>query len=128
VQALDDRSGRPALWMSDGPASEGLWARAYADRSRSGLWPLLLEPLRNDERYRPWESGELAFKWSTPADRHDTASLLAGWWAKYTSYNPGSDPLVNAAERHAVTAPYGTQWPGLALGGEPAGDPDAMAL
>ena len=62
MRALDDRSGRPALWLSDGPASEGLWAQAYADRSRSGLWPLLLEPLRNDEGYRPWESGELAFE------------------------------------------------------------------
>ncbi len=128
VRALDDRSGRPALWMSDGPASEGLWAQAYADRSRSGLWPLFLEPLRNDEGYRPWESGELAFKWSTPADRHDPASLLAGWWANYTNYDPDYDPLTNAAERHAVTAPYGTQWPGLAPGREPAAGPDAMAL
>lgn len=67
--------------MSEGPASESLWAQAYADRSRSGLWPLLLAPLPRDEGFRPWTSGELSFERSTPADIHDPASLLAGWWA-----------------------------------------------
>jgi Domain of unknown function (DUF4253) len=114
--------------MSDEPASDRLWAQAYADRSRSGLWPLLLEPLPHDEGFRPWESGELSFERSTPADLHDPASLLAGWWADHTCYHPGSDPLMNAAERHAVTAPYGTQWPGLAPDGKLAADPDSMAL
>ena len=128
VWSDDDSASRPALWLSDGPASESLWAQAYADRSRSGLWPLLLEPLPHDKGFRPWESGELYLEWVTPADLHDPASLLAEWWADHTSYDPDSDPLMNAADRHAVTAPYGTQWPGLAPGGEPAGDPDAMAL
>ena len=128
VRPGDDGAGRPALWMSDGPASESLWAQAYADRSRSGLWPLLLEPLQHDEGFRPWESGELSFERSTPANIHDPASLLAGWWAEYTGYHPGSDPLLTAAERHAVTAPYGTRWPGLAPDRKLAADPDSMAL
>jgi len=113
--------------MSDGSASEGLWAQAYADRSRSGLWPLLLESLRHSDGFRPWDSGELYCEWNSPADLHDPASLLAGWWAQYTSHDPDSDPLPEA-ERHAVTAPYGTQWPGLAPGRELTADPDSMAL
>jgi hypothetical protein len=128
VRSGDDGTGRPALWMSDEPASERLWAQAYADRSRSGLWPLLLEPLQHDEGFSPWESGELSFEQSTPADIHDPTSLLAKWWADYTSYDPGSDPLMNAVERHAVTAPYGTRWPGLAPDRKLATDPDSMAL
>lgn len=39
VRALDDRSGRPALWMSDGPASAGLWAQA-ALAERRGIQAL----------------------------------------------------------------------------------------
>lgn len=76
VWSGDDGAGRPALWMSDEPASERLWAQAYAGRSRSGLWPL----------------------------------------------------LMNAVERDAVTAPYGTRWPGLAPDRKLAADPDSMAL
>jgi hypothetical protein len=123
-----DRVGRPALWLSDGPASESLWTRAYADRLHSGLWPLLLEPLSHDERFRPWESGELSLDDSTPADLHDPGSLLAEWWADYTSHDPGSKPLPDPADRHAVTAPYGTRWPGLAPAVTPVADPDSMAL
>jgi hypothetical protein len=123
-----DRVGRPALWLSDGPASESLWAQAYADRSDSGLWPLLLEPLPHGEEFRPWGSGELSFDRSTPVDHHDPGSLLSGWWADYTTYDPDSDPLPGPAERHAVTAPYGTRWPGLAPARKLTADPDPMAL
>jgi hypothetical protein len=115
VRAFDDGSGRPALWMSDGPATEALWTEAYADSRRSGLWPLLLEPLGDNEEYRPWGSGELSFEGSTPADRHDPAGLLARWWASCAGHDPG------------CAAPYGTRWPGLTPGREPAADPDAMA-
>jgi hypothetical protein len=127
VRSGDDEVNRPALWLSAGPASESLWTQAYADRIPSGLWPLLLEPLHNDKGFRPWESGELSFDRITPTGLHDPATLLAGWWEDYTSYDPDYDPLMTTEERHAVTAPYGTHWPGLAPAGNLAADPDSMA-
>lgn len=122
----DDGSGRPALWMSDDAATEGLWAQAYAYRSRSGLWPVLLESLLGDNGFRPWESGEL-YEWSiSRPELHDAASMLAEWWEQSTRHD-SDDPLPEA-ERQAVTAPYDTRWPGLAPAGELTADPDAMAI
>jgi hypothetical protein len=43
----------PALWLTDGPAPAGLWARLRAAHRASGLWPLILEGLRGDDS-RPW--------------------------------------------------------------------------
>jgi hypothetical protein len=122
----DEDTGRPALWLSEGQAAEGEWARAYEDASSSGLWPLLLEPLDRDKGFRPWGSGELWY-WGSPADQHDPASLLAQWWADHTDYDADTDPAPTAADRDAVTAPYGTRWPGLAPGKEFTGDPDSIA-
>jgi hypothetical protein len=129
VRSDDDAlAGRPALWLSDEPATLDQWARAYADRSRSGLWPLLLAALPSGEEFRPWGSGELSFDRITPPDRHDPAWLLAAWWAQYTRYDPGTDTLDSQAGRHAVTAPFGARWPGLAPAGKPeAGDPGSAA-
>lgn len=127
IVRADEGAGRPVLWMSDEPASEGVWAQAYTDRRRSGLWPLLLESLERGGDFRPWGSGELYHKSNTPEHVHDPASLLAQWWGQYTNYDADSDSL-SQAERHAVTAPYGTRWPGLVAGQELAADPDTMAL
>ncbi|MFC9457692.1 hypothetical protein [Streptomyces sp. NPDC056983] len=46
------------LWLSDRPATAELWTRMHADHPRSGLWPLLLDPLDpNDGELRPWGFG-----------------------------------------------------------------------
>jgi hypothetical protein len=129
VRSGDDGANRPALWMSDGPAPQDLWARAYAGRGHSGLWPLLLEPLQQDDEFRPWGSGELSFEWSSPAGLHDAGALLAQWWASCADEgdDAGGDPEEDA-EREAVTAPFGSRWPGLAPVRELTADPDAMAL
>lgn len=116
----------PALWLSDAPAARGMWGQLQAEHQHSGLWPLLLGGLHMDEG-RPWAEGELwAGRMSSPAD-HDPAELLAKWWSRYTRAGDQDDPLSSEA-RLAITAPYGQQWPGPALGPAVVGGPDAVAV
>ncbi|MFI8372230.1 DUF4253 domain-containing protein [Streptomyces sp. NPDC085466] len=117
----------PPLWSSDGPAPFGAWGRIRAAHARTGLWPLLLEPLRaDDEEFRPWASGELYPEGMSRPSEHDPAALLAAWWEGCTSVDEEDDHL-SADQRLAVTAPYGTVWPGLAAGRAVTEDPDALA-
>ncbi|WP_447007213.1 DUF4253 domain-containing protein [Saccharothrix isguenensis] len=101
----------PAFWLSDRPAPPGLWARLRAEHGRSGLWPLLLRALDDDEDFRPWGNGEvLPDKMSSP-DQHDPAVLLSSWWDSHTGVD--DNDMLSSAARLAVTAPYGRRWPGL---------------
>ncbi|WP_367127624.1 DUF4253 domain-containing protein [Saccharothrix sp. HUAS TT1] len=122
----EDDAGRPAFWLSDGPAPAGLWERLRAEHARSGLWPLLLDSLDDeDDEYRPWGNGEvLPGEMSSPGD-HVAEELLAGWWADNTADDP--DDALTPAERAAVTAPFGRTWPGLALTPPLGADPDRVA-
>ncbi|MEW2136549.1 DUF4253 domain-containing protein [Streptomyces sp. NPDC005409] len=115
------------LWLSDRPATAGLWARIHAEHARSGLWPLLLDALDpDDDEFRPWESGELMpERMSSPAS-HDPAGLLEEWWATYTATDQDDDNL-SAKRRLAVTAPFGQDWPGIAPARSAATDPDELA-
>ncbi|GGS80776.1 DUF4253 domain-containing protein [Nonomuraea spiralis] len=122
----DEDEGRPTLWMTSGPASADLWTAAHKAHGRTGLWPLLLEPLPRDDDFRPWESGELDLETTTSPDLHDHAALLATWWAGHTEVDPDTDPLPET-ERIAVTAPYGQRWPGLAPGSPFTAEPATFA-
>ncbi|MEV0674942.1 DUF4253 domain-containing protein [Actinosynnema sp. NPDC050436] len=121
-----ENGGRAAFWLGDGPVPEGLWARLRAEHARSGLWPLLLDALDDEEPdYRPWGNGEVApGRMSSPA-AHDPAALLARWWAEHTGEDP--DDALTPGERDAVTAPYGRRWPGLAPARPVAADPGRIA-
>ncbi|MER5735870.1 DUF4253 domain-containing protein [Streptomyces sp. NPDC002262] len=126
--ATDEGGGgaRP-LWLSDGPAPFGLWGRIRAAHARTGLWPLLLEPLDGEVgEFRPWASGELYPEGMSRPSDHDPAAVLAAWWEGCTAIDEEDDPL-SAEERLAVTAPYGAAWPGLAAGRAVAEDPDELA-
>ncbi len=125
IVRADEGQGRPALWMSDGPASAETWAGAFAERAGSGLWPLLLEGLHGAADFRPWESGELDHERSTPADAHDPASLLAEWWE--WCVEDYEEDMRSEAERAEATAPFGERWPGLAPSSGNVADPDGMA-
>ncbi|MEW2417486.1 DUF4253 domain-containing protein [Streptomyces sp. NPDC046866] len=116
-----------ALWLSDGPATAELWWRMYAEHTRSGLWPLLLDALDpNDAEFRPWGSGEVfPEQMSSPAN-HDPSGLLAQWWATYTAVDEDDD-MLDTDRRLAVTAPFGHTWPGLAPSREVATNPDQLA-
>ncbi len=117
---------RPAFWLSDGPAPAGLWARLRAEHGRSGLWPLLLDALDDDdEDYRPWANGEVVPGEMSSPDEHDAAALLADWWAEHTAEDP--DDTLSPDKRLAVTAPYGRGWPGVASARPARTDPEHAA-
>ncbi|TQM85218.1 uncharacterized protein DUF4253 [Saccharothrix saharensis] len=126
VVAEEDASGRPAFWLADAPAPAGLWPRLRAAHAESGLWPLLLDSLDDDDPdYRPWGNGEVLPDEMSSPDEHDPAALLARWWADCTSGDP--DDVLSPAEREAVTAPFGRTWPGSAPHARPAADPGPIA-
>ncbi len=121
VFADEGESDVPAIWVSEGPATAELW-----DALRTGdRWPLLLESMRG-EPSRPWDDGEL-WPADTSPDSHDAAALMAGWWGWYTAGDDEED-MLTPAERLAVTAPYGRDWPGLAPTRKPVTDPDRQAV
>ncbi|MFF2776658.1 DUF4253 domain-containing protein [Streptomyces sp. NPDC058052] len=126
VTAGEGDGATQPLWLSDGPAPFGSWGRIRAVHARTGLWPLLLEPLQGQRDFRPWASGELYPEGSSRPAGHDPAALLAAWWEGCTSVDEEDDPL-SAEERLAVTAPYGAVWPGLAPGRTPSEDPGGHA-
>ncbi|MFE6226221.1 DUF4253 domain-containing protein [Streptomyces sp. NPDC057854] len=121
VVTVEGDGGAPSLWLSDGPAPFGVWGRIRAAHPRTGLWPLLLEPLGDGADFRPWGSGELFAGTSRPAD-HEPAAVLARWWDDCVS-----DDDDDGGDDVGVTAPYGLVWPGLAPGRTPAEDPDGLA-
>jgi hypothetical protein len=112
----------PAFWLSDRPAPPGMWARLRAEHTRSGLWPLLLDGRRHDEDFRPWGNGEVLPEEMSSPDLHDPADLLSSWWDSHTRID--DDDRLGAAERLAVTAPYGRRWPGLTSPPAVRTDPD----
>ncbi|MFI2652384.1 DUF4253 domain-containing protein [Micromonospora fulviviridis] len=117
--------GPLVYWLSDGPVEPALWARMRSRHGESGLWPLLLTGLSREET-RPWADGEVYPADMTSPDLHDAAELLAQWWDVYTRTDEDDD-MLTAAERTAVTAPFGQRWPGMARPADPAGPPEHFA-
>ncbi|MBE1534698.1 DUF4253 domain-containing protein [Actinomadura algeriensis] len=125
IVRTDEGEGRQGLWLADEPARPGMWDEFHTAYARSGLWPLMLRPLRDEAEFRPWETGELYSKLITHPDDHDAAGVLREWWSHYTAHD--EDDVLTEKERTAVTAPYGLQWPGLAPARPPTAEPDAFA-
>ncbi|MFE0459211.1 DUF4253 domain-containing protein [Kitasatospora sp. NPDC058965] len=120
-----DGDAPPVLWLSDGPATAGLWAALHSERHRTGLWPLLLLGLDDTPAFRPWQSQELSPQDMSSADEHDAAVLLKDWWAEVAAWE--TDDPEEAEERQELVAPFGPVWPGLAPAPTGGGDPDATA-
>lgn len=109
VHGDEGDADEPAMWVSEAPATAELWRALLGEHPRSGLWPLLLDSLHGSPG-RPWDDGEL---WPAPLETHDAGTLMAGWWAAYTA-NDDEDDMLSPAQRLAVTAPFGRDWPGPA--------------
>jgi hypothetical protein len=124
VHSEEDEDERPAIWVSDGPATEQVWTTLSAAHAKSGLWPLLLDHLHGDPA-RPWDDGELCVDDISDPGGWDAETLMAGWWAEHTGFD--DDDRLSAPERLAVTAPYGQCWPGLAAPLPAGDDPDLHA-
>ncbi|WP_329492855.1 DUF4253 domain-containing protein [Kitasatospora herbaricolor] len=125
VGAEEGDDPTPVLWMSDGPAPVGLWEALHRERQASGLWPLLLAPLRDEPEFRPWGSQELFPARMSSLDGHDAADLLREWWEGIAG-RQDEDP-EEEAERRAITAPFGPSWPGAAPAPAATGSPDEHA-
>ncbi|MGN9763981.1 DUF4253 domain-containing protein [Micromonospora sp. SD12] len=110
--------GPPPYWLSDAPPDPGLWARLRSRHPESGLWPLLLTGLSSDER-RPWVVGEVSPADMSSPELHDVAELLARWWADCATTDEDGGSVV--------TAPFGQDWPGLAMPGDQAEPPAQLA-
>ncbi|MCP2339847.1 DUF4253 domain-containing protein [Actinomadura rupiterrae] len=74
--------GEPVLWVSEQKPEDAvrIWRRLYADRARTGLYPLLLESLRGDDE-RPWLAGELKPRPTSEIDGIDVEKQLREWWS-----------------------------------------------
>jgi hypothetical protein len=99
----------PALWMTDGPAPPGLWARFHAAHAETGLWPLLL-----DDSAQPWSAGQIAPEPVAEIDAYDPAAFVAEVWSEWF------DPPIDLT-------PFGRYSPGLAPAGRLREDPGAAA-
>ncbi|MFK0191613.1 DUF4253 domain-containing protein [Kitasatospora sp. NPDC090308] len=120
----------PVLWLSDGPAPLGLWEKLHREHPRSGLWPLLLAPLRvGEEEFRPWATGELDTVSASEPDWYDPAALLRTGWEYSTVVDSDGEPLDpdEMSELGRSVAPFLDGWPGTAPAAEQAGDPDGAA-
>ncbi len=117
VHGAEGDDEQPAMWVSNGPATEGLWTALLAAHAKSGLWPLLLDHL-GGHTTRPWDDGELWPAGVSDPGGWDAETLMAGWWTDHTLPSP---------EGLAVTAPYGQRWPGLAAPLPAGDDPDLHA-
>ncbi|MFG2661661.1 DUF4253 domain-containing protein [Streptomyces sp. NPDC048425] len=115
------------LWLSDDPTAVELWSRLRAGHAASGLWPLLLDALDpHDQGFRTWGCGELWPECMSSPAQHNPEALLARWWQDYTTMDEDDDQLT-AAERLAVTAPFGQAWPGRAPTRTPSPHADEIA-
>jgi hypothetical protein len=99
-------SDSPVMWVSDQrlPDAGRHWRRLFELRDKTGLYPLLLDPLEDDSG-RPWHDGELNAAPIGAIDALTAENVLIGFW------NDG---------------PLGP-WPGLAPPGVPCGDPGTAA-
>jgi hypothetical protein len=104
----------PVYWLSDEPAPPGTWSRFRAGHTEWRLWPLLLRG--DDDRGQPeypWQAGEVFPARMTAADQHDIADEMQHRWRDYTRWEDTDDEFLSEAERIAITAPFGRDWPGL---------------
>ncbi|MFJ9692533.1 DUF4253 domain-containing protein [Kitasatospora sp. NPDC101183] len=71
--------GHPLPWAGDRAVPIGPWERPHRAHPETGLWPLLLSPLHedDDDGFRPWLTGELRPDGDGRA--HDAQALLARW-------------------------------------------------
>jgi hypothetical protein len=103
---FSSHEGQPLLWVSDDPVAVGRWPRLFAESSRSGWWPLLVEGFDRDPDLLLEAPTINRF---TALTDHDPAGLLATWWREYTG---SSEPGTEEMDPHPKTAPFGRIWPG----------------
>lgn len=104
----------PLLWVSAVPASAGAWTELAASHAVTGLWPVLLEGLTDDDVTRPWLEGEFAPTEWRALDTAAVAEFLAGDFA-------------DAFEDDEEFPDGAPAWPGLSPALVPLADPASVA-
>ncbi|MFF3085372.1 DUF4253 domain-containing protein [Streptomyces nojiriensis] len=111
----------PLLWVADGTAMPGAWARYQPVRDAVGLRPVLLQ---DESGIEEWWVGELhPGMMSDPGD-HRAEDVLQSLWESAVSDAEEHQEEEDAAE---AIAPFTGRWPGLASAGGAPVDPDATA-
>jgi len=101
------RHETPAYWLSDGPVSPDLWASLRRVHEKSGLWPVLIRPSRPGD-YTPWTTGEVCPEPVAEIGRRDVGAILRDLWTDRAAGIAGDSEFRELA-------PYGRDWPGLAV-------------
>ncbi|MFB7267544.1 DUF4253 domain-containing protein [Streptomyces nojiriensis] len=111
----------PLLWVADGAAMPGAWARCQPVGDAVGLRPVLLQ---DESGVGEWWGGGLdPGMVSDPGDHH-AEDVLRDLWESAVSDAEEDQDEEDAAE---AIAPFTRRWPGLASAGGAPADPDATA-
>jgi hypothetical protein len=119
-------TGEPVYWASDRPLPDAPehWARLRALHDHTGLWPLLLE--YPDDALQPRDLAEV--------DAFDPETLLVQKWRAFVRLREevAANPPSMAEVPAGVVIPEDpgppfASWPGLAIPGHSARDPDVVA-
>ncbi|RKE23251.1 DUF4253 domain-containing protein [Streptomyces sp. TLI_171] len=129
VSPGNEAEAAPVLWMSEGEAPVGLWEELHRAHPATGLWPLLLVPLRAEAPFRPWETGELDTRSASEPDWYDPAALLRTGWQYCVALDQDGEPLdpEELTELGRSIVPFTGGWPGTAPAAAYSGDPDEAA-
>jgi hypothetical protein len=120
---VDNPKSTAVIWITERPASDvgTLWIRLAAEFPTTGLWPLVLESLDDDDR-RPWLIGELGPSASSDPSKYTAAPVLADWWSR------GFPEEGEEKEAFVPLLPFGRAFPGLAAPSESPREDNAVQL
>jgi hypothetical protein len=121
VVELDAGGAGPAgaYWVSDEPAGADLWVRLRQAYARSGLWPVLADPL-DVSRGLPLVTGDVPPRSAADIGGLEPAAVMAALWAEWVTDGEDQDDLRELR-------PFGRTRPGLAPAADRQRDPDAFA-
>ncbi|MFJ1563064.1 DUF4253 domain-containing protein [Streptomyces erythrochromogenes] len=110
------KSPEPLVWVSDDAVGVGaLAAHRSPHLAAAGLQAVLLQDRRGLERW--WQEREFAPERMSDPDDHHVEPVLREFWSRAVP-----DP-EEGEEGEEIIAPFGRDWPGLAVAG-PADGPD----
>jgi Domain of unknown function (DUF4253) len=115
----NDEGLAAAYWVSDGPVSPDLWVRLRRAHVRSGLWPVLADPMAAS-RGLPLVTGDVRPQPTAGIGGLDAGAVMAALWAAWVQDGEGQSDFRELR-------PFSRTWPGLAAATDGGSDPDTFA-